>query len=469
MVDKILRKVAKKTNIMLQACFNIYFSYYSFQKIKIGKNPNFEINILSLGIKLSHGTSFKETPHLCTIKKHDEMYMSCGFCFPIIKQFFQKNEDLYTRIYTCGLHYLTVKCQLVMNIKITIKGLAIVATLFTTNLFGQADTTKKADAPLTISGEVDAYFRGTGNKINGAKTSYTSQQGGFGLGMANVVFAKDNGKIGFVADLMFGQRGDETNYSYTGTATLVKQLYITYKPTDKLKFTAGNFMTYFGYELVEASNNLNYSMSYNYTNGPFFHTGLKADIAFTDKFSGMIGVFNQTDSKGYYGLKTGYEYLDTHKKMVGGQLSYISGPFKIYFNGLVGQGGDSASLTTLDVTTSYQATEKFGVGFNFTAKNSTKEKTKNAWNGSALYLNYAFSPKFVLAARGELFNDKNGWVYSASDNAITAFTLSGNIKIDAFTIIPEIRFDSAKKAIWSDGKKAKDSEVAFILAAVYKF
>jgi Putative beta-barrel porin-2, OmpL-like. bbp2 len=359
-----------------------------------------------------------------------------------------------------------------MNIKSTFKGLAIAASLLVTpNLFGQtADTTKKAEAPLTITGEVDAYFRGTANKVNGSKTSYTSQQGGFGLGMANVAFAKDNGKVGFVADFMFGQRGDETNYSYIGTAATIKQLFITYKPTDKIKFTAGNFMTFFGYELAEASNNLNYSMSYNYTNGPFFHTGVKADIAFTDKLAGMIGVFNQTDSKGYYGLRSDYQYLNTHKKMTGGQLSYVNGGFKIYLNGLVGQGGDSASLTTLDVTTSYQVTDKLGAGFNFTSKSSSKEKTDNAWNASALYLNYAFSPKFVLAARGELFNDKDGWVYSATDNVITAFTLSGNIKIDAFTIIPEIRFDSAKKAIWEDSaKKAQKSETSFILAAVYKF
>ncbi len=357
-----------------------------------------------------------------------------------------------------------------MNINVSVKGLAIVAFMGATSLFAQTDTTKKADAPLTISGEVDAYFRVSKNKVNGAKTSYTSQQGGFGLGMANVAIAKDNGKIGFVADLMFGQRGDETNYSYVGTSAIVKQLFITYKPTDKLKFTAGNFMTFVGYELCEASNNLNYSMSYNYTNGPFFHTGVKLDVAFTDKFAGMIGLFNQTDSKGYYGLKSGYEYLDTRKKMVGGQLSYINGPFKIYVNGLVGQGGDSASLATFDVTTSYQVTEKFGAGFNFITKNSTKEKTDKTWNGSALYLNYAFSPKFVLAARGELLNDKNGWVYTASDNVITAVTLSGNIKIDAFTIIPEIRFDSAKKEIWQDAdKKAQKGEASFILAAVYKF
>ncbi len=362
-----------------------------------------------------------------------------------------------------------------MNIKVTLKSLAIVATLFSTNLSAQ-DAEKKEEAPLTISGQVDAYYRATSNKINASKTSYTLQNGGIGLGMANVVVAKDNGKIGFVADLMFGPRAEETNYPYSGSSSFIKQLYITYKPTDKLKFTAGNFMTFVGYELVEASNNLNYSMSYNYTNGPFYHTGLKMDIAFTDKFAGMIGIFNQTDSKGAYGLKPGFEYLDTKKKMVGGQLSYVSGPFKIYVNGLSGKGADSTVASTFDITTSYQISEKFGAGFNFITQGLSKEGDNASWNGSALYLNYAFSPSFILAARGELFNDKDGVKYKlgddtpTTDNTITAFTLSGNIKIDAFTIIPEIRFDSAKKTIWKNNEgKLKDNESSFILAVVYKF
>ena len=356
-----------------------------------------------------------------------------------------------------------------MNMKVTLKGMAIVAAMFTTNLYAQ-DADKKADAPLTISGQVDAYYRATSNKVNGSKTSYTLQNGAIGLGMANVAIAKDNGKIGFVADLMFGPRAEETNYGYTGSSSFIKQLYVTYKPTEKLKFTAGNFMTFVGYELVEAANNLNYSMSYNYTNGPFFHTGLKADIAFTDKFAGMIGIFNQTDSKGAYGLKAGSEYLDTKKKMVGAQLSYASGPFKIYVNGLTGKSADTTTNTTFDVTASYQVTEKFGAGLNFLSLSAKKEGTTQKFNGTALYLNYAFSPAFTLAARGELINDKDGFKYGASDNAITAFTLSGNIKIDAFTIVPELRFDSAKKSIWvDDAGKGKDGETSFILAAIYKF
>ena len=118
------------------------------------------------------------------------------------------------------------------------KCLIIAAVLLFAQNLNAHDTTKKADAPLLISGQVDAYYRASSNKVNVSKTSYTSQEGNATIGMANIALTKDNGKIGFVADLMLGSRADETNYPYTGSPAFIKQLFVTYKPTQKLKFTA---------------------------------------------------------------------------------------------------------------------------------------------------------------------------------------------------------------------------------------
>ncbi len=352
-----------------------------------------------------------------------------------------------------------------MAIKLTLKGLTLACILFTANVALAQDSTKVA--PLSIAGHVDAYYRYSSNGVAG-KTSYSDEAKGFGFGMANLQVSKDNGKIGFMADVMFGPRAEGTNYYYVGanssSLAFIKQLYVTYKPNDKAKFTMGNFMTFVGYELAEASNNLNYSMSYNYTNGPFYHTGLKLDYQFTDKFAGMIGVFNATDTK-----------LDNGKKYVGGQLSYVDGPFKIYLNALTGKDGrgdtSGTQYTTLDVTTSYQATSKLGLGFNLINKSISPVKgTATSWLGTAFYANYAFTDKFLMAARGEYMVDEKGVLFGVNDNTVTAFTLSANFKVDALTIIPEIRFDSGKKNVFlDDSSKAKGGETAFILAAVYKF
>jgi Putative beta-barrel porin-2, OmpL-like. bbp2 len=351
-----------------------------------------------------------------------------------------------------------------MAIKLTLKGLTLACILFTANIAFAQDTAKVA--PLSIAGHVDAYYRYSSNGVAG-KTSYSDVAKGFGFGMANLQLSKDNGKVGFMADVMFGPRAEATNYYYFDATTgkssslaLIKQLFVTYKPSDRAKFTIGNFMTFVGYELAEASNNLNYSMSYNYTNGPFYHTGIKLDYQVTDKFGAMVGVFNRTDTK-----------LDNGSKFVGGQLSYVDGPFKLYLNGLSGKENDSLTVTTLDVTASFQATSKLGLGFNLLNKSaSPKVGSAASWLGTALYVNYAATDKFTLAARGEYLADSKGALFGVNDNNVMALTLSGNFKIDALTIIPEIRFDSAKKNIFfDDTAKAKTGETAFILAAVYKF
>ena len=81
-----------------------------------------------------------------------------------------------------------------------------------------------------------------------------------------------------VADLGFGKRAEEFSYNDEATRFAIKQLYLTYAPWENVKFTAGSWATHVGYELVDAHLNRNYSMSYMFSNGPFFHTGVKTDI-----------------------------------------------------------------------------------------------------------------------------------------------------------------------------------------------
>jgi hypothetical protein len=373
-----------------------------------------------------------------------------------------------------------------MNFKLTTLGLSLAGIMGVQCLFSQttassgsvtttatapvATETEVKPPPLSITGQVDAYYRFSSSKAAGL-TSYTPATNAFGLGMANVTLSKDLGKIGFVADLMFGPRAEATNYTDKTSLAFIKQLYLTYKPTDKIKFTMGNFMTFVGYELVEAVNNFNYSMAYNYTNGPFHHTGLKVDFALSENFGLMVGTFGPTDNKFYSGAPT--------KMNFGGQLSYVNGGFKAYLNALTGQSHNpftlsdklvdttTSDVTTLDLTVSYQVSPKVGLGLNVINKSAKLSEDKNAksasFTGIAAYLNYAVSDKFILAGRYENFNDSEG--VAALGAKINAFTLSGNIKIDALTITPEIRFDSADKALFGIEK----SDFAFILATTYKF
>lgn len=325
-------------------------------------------------------------------------------------------------------------------------------------------TTEEDNTGIAIAGFVDAYIASSFND-QPFPTSFTETNNSFTLGMANLVFSRE-GTVGFVADLAVGPRAEVAN-GYTGTTlAAIKQLYVTYTPTEKLTFTLGNFGTHVGYEVIDAPANLNYSTSYMFSNGPFYHTGFKADFAVAEGIGLMAGVFNDTDSK----------IDEVQGKHFGAQLSIEKGDLAAYINYIGGTDdiiGTDTMVTgnQIDLTATYQATDAFGIGLNATTKIVATEGFDNqTWSGGALYLNYAFSDTFTLAVRGEYIGDTDGLILGEADNSITAFTLSGNFNVGGLTIIPEFRIDSAKKDVFLDEDgKPTNSNAAFILAAVYGF
>ena len=161
------------------------------------------------------------------------------------------------------------------------------AVLLISNIANAQDSTKKGN--LALTGSVDAYYR---YNFHNAKdsgrtnnyTSFTNSQNSFELGMASLKADYTIGKVEAVADLGFGRRAEEFSYNEQGTLAAIKQAYVSYAPSDKVKFTMGKWFTHVGYEVPDAYLNRNYSMDYMFSYGPFFHTGLKADITVNSNF-----------------------------------------------------------------------------------------------------------------------------------------------------------------------------------------
>lgn len=299
---------------------------------------------------------------------------------------------------------------------------------------------------MNVSGFADVYYQ-YALKKTAAPTSFTEQPNSFTLGMASVKLEKTVKNVGIVADLAWGPRAENANGSIGTSLASIKQLFLTYSPSDKLKLTFGNFFTFVGYEVVDAPLNLNYSMSYGFSKGPFFHTGLKAEYNFNDNWSALIGVFDETDKK----------FDIDGARHVGGQLSYHNAKFKSYLNYLAGKvAEDSTGLQhqQVDLTCIFQATGKLGLGLNATQKYFLRtDKSVNKWSSLALYQNYAFSKNFTLALREEAFLDKDGEAMGVLDNSIFTTTLSGNYKINDLTLIGEFRLDHSDKDSFQNNKK----------------
>ncbi|WP_288426001.1 porin [uncultured Spirosoma sp.] len=385
-------------------------------------------------------------------------------------------------------------------------GFSLLASLAT---YAQDSTTTSAPGKFTFSGYMDTYYFGNFNNpksqsnlglsgagIPGNARAFDQKAGQFGIGLvqAKAVYTAD--KVEAVADLVFGPFADLGNYGNNvgflgagSTALAIKQAYITMKATPKLSFTAGQFGTHIGYEVIDAPVNYNYSLSNLFNNGPFYHLGLKAQYAFSDRAALMLGVVNNVDNI----------FDNNKKKGIIGQFFFspVAG-WNVYLNGIYSDEAskditttnnavvvpaDKANYMLFDLTTTYQVTSKFFLGLN-AAKGSQKGDYQNTggpataqtWGGVAVYSNYAFTDKFGLGVRYESFDNKNGVraLLDANGNgaSVNSITVTGNITAaDGHLLLkPELRIDSysANKFEKNDGSLTP-SQATLGMAAIFKF
>lgn len=336
--------------------------------------------------------------------------------------------------------------------------------------FSQSDSTKTAEpaspAP-TITGSVDAYFRYNFNDPKGATnnyTSFTNAQNSFQLGMASIRADHSFGKASATIDLGFGTRAEEFAYGDPAHPTLfaVKQAYISYAISNKLKFTIGKWATHIGYEVTDAYLNRNYSMDYMFSYGPFSHTGLKADIGLGKKSALMLGVANTTDVV----AESGSRRYAIAQFSTGTSDDKV----KLYLN-YQGSYGGSFSTTQFDAVLTAAVTGKFSIGYNGTVQTTKPGGGSSAsWWGSAVYLTADPVKDFGITLRGEYFDNKKA-VVAAPASSIFDVTLSPNFRTGNLTIIPELRLDAGNNNIFlkSDGVTGTKTTVTGILAATYHF
>ncbi|WP_298543789.1 porin [uncultured Aquimarina sp.] len=349
----------------------------------------------------------------------------------------------------------------------------------------QEEEEKKWFDNFSVNGSVDGYFRynfGAQNDNSTAPTTSFANQSGFALGMANVILGYEGEKVGFVADLVYGQRGTDATFNSgvfdaagnrTGdaTANIINQLYAYWNVTEKFKLTFGNFNTYLGYEVISPTGNFNYSTSYMFSYGPFSHTGLKADFAINDNWSAMVAVMNPTDY-------TENNPFDTY--IFGAQIGYSADNGSAYLNfryGNEGEPGQVGPTFQADLTTGWDLAEKFYLGVNATYLTTEDQGDADAsgFYGVALYPQFKVAEKFTLGLRGEYFaefEDGAGALVTDADGdgSVIAATLTGSYDIGNLTLKPELRLDSTSEDTFPDNDgDPKKSLSSFVLGAIYKF
>jgi len=341
------------------------------------------------------------------------------------------------------------------RIKLTVLALVMFTSF---NVFSQE---KEEEKKLSISGSVDAYYRTNLNApIGTAPGSSFANLEGFALGMANIIASYEGKDVGFVADLVFGPRGEDAVfaspfYNANGSSNIVNQLYAYWNVSESVKITLGNFNTFLGYEVISPTGNFNYSTSYLFSYGPFSHTGVKADFTLSESTSLMLAVMNPTDAT---------EFNPNGSYAVGAQLG-VSDQF---LNVLI-----DPSFFEIDFTGGFDVSDKLFLGIN--AAYLSGNDGAPGFYGAALYPQLKTSDSFTLGLRAEYFVEDGAFGAigtGVADSSVFATTLSGNYQIGDLMIIPEIRLDSGSDNFFADkGSLVPDSSslASFLIAAVYKF
>ncbi|MDT7829720.1 outer membrane beta-barrel protein [Pricia sp. S334] len=328
----------------------------------------------------------------------------------------------------------------------------------TAPLFAQSTEDNETKPKFSFSGSVDAYYRTNlsttdrsetdveGNVVSPVPAPATSfaDQTGFALGMANLLFTYENQRVGAVADVVFGPRGDDAV-----AGNNLNQLYVFVNVSENTRLTLGRFNTYLGYEVIAPEGNFNYSTSYLFSNGPFSHVGLKADFAFSSDLSLMIAIMNVTDTD----TNLGGAYS------VGAQVGYSDQFLNFYYDGGEGLGFE------LDYTGGFDLSDRLYLGLNAAYENNDGD----SFTGAALYPQFTASEHFAIGLRGEYFSTHvNG---DSDDPSVFAATLTGSYTIDNFIVKPEIRLDSWHNdtPFLDHGADPSKSLSSILLAAIYSF
>jgi hypothetical protein len=365
------------------------------------------------------------------------------------------------------------------------------------SLFAQEKDSTKGE--LNVSGYLDAYYfynannpqNGMNNGASGFARAFDQRANQTQVGLVQTKLNYTHRNSEAVIDLTFGQNADLGNYGNVigafgagnaTTALAIKQAYFSYNATDKLKFTAGQFGTHIGYEVIDAPTNFNYSLSNLFNNGPFYHVGVKGEYAINDKFSWMVGLVNNWDNA----------YDNNKYKTVISQIAYApNDKLSIYVNYIGGDEIGTAKANEkdtlhnfkqmFDLVATYQATDKLFFGINAAEGIISKTDYTAYWGGVALYSNYAFSDVFTLGARGEFFDNTSGAQYIGNAR-VQSYTLTGQFTLaDGHLFVkPEIRMDAFSKVeglanvnmqqfMDKDGLYSKNTQTTFGLALVYKY
>lgn len=264
------------------------------------------------------------------------------------------------------------------------------------------------------------------------------------------------GEVGFRVDASAGSSLPRVEAAYglfQGQDFDLKQGFVSYiAPLGSgLRFDAGKFVTYMGYEYIESwdTPNDNATRSFGFFYGvPATHTGLKASYSFSDQLAGMLMVANGWDNArdNNSSKSIGAQLTWTPTKSVSVAGNFITGPERT--------GVNSDPRSTYEVVAQWKLTDAtvFGLdGLYGTEKGAVTPGETASWSGLALYARLGVTDAFALCLRGEIFNDADG-ARTGTVQKLKEVTVTPELKIGkGLCLRADLRIDWSDESVFEKG------------------
>ncbi len=336
----------------------------------------------------------------------------------------------------------------------------------------QATKAPETTVNLYLDGYYGYNFNRPSSGVNelraydGSHNSFTLNQGTLVLERAASLSEKRY--LGGRLDLQFGQatntlQGSAANEPRPGIYRNIFQAYGTViAPLGKgLTVDMGKFAGSLGLETNYAKDQMNYSRSYFFNYLPFYHMGLRATYPVTSKINAtywLVNGANQTED--FNGFKSQAVILNFNPS------SKVSGNVN-YYAGRESPDGRSGRFHVLDTYWTWKLNDKItlaGELDSVVSRTFIGDAPKRV-DGGVAYARYKVNPRWSLASRFGVLNDRGGLFSGATQN-LREVTLTSTFEMsEGFQMRWEYRRDMSNQPYFAtdrSGYLKKDMNTALL-------
>jgi hypothetical protein len=271
---------------------------------------------------------------------------------------------------------------------------------------------------FSLSGYVDTYYSYDDDKNGNPVRQFTAiapYREEFRLNIAQVSLKYNDAKVHGAITLQYG---DIPAVNWPANQQFIQEAYAGFSPAKRFWIDAGYFLTHIGAEGLLPKGNFLTSLALATYYEPFYQSGIKVSYEFSPKVYACIhllngyNVFTDNNKNKSIGLTLGYKPKDNieviYNNLIGNEIpSGIAGKTRIYNNLVV----KLSPAKKVDILLGGDVAMQENSGLTDSSSSAVM------YSGLAA-IRFKPSSKFSVSVRGEIFNDKDGFLSGTfTDNA----------------------------------------------------